>query len=87
MPGCFAVEGLMTYTLVEDLLAMAFAQPWAYGGQMSVIAALVRLRQSGALPMASFGDISQQALQDVLLTLLQAWQTEQARSPTAATLQ
>ena len=51
------------------------------------MAALSRLRQSGELPMAGFGDISQQALQDLLLTLLQAWQTEQARFPLAAARQ
>ena len=84
---CFAVDGLMTYTLVQDLLASALAQPGADAGQSAVMAALVRLRQSGVLPMASFGDISQQALQDMLLTLLQAWQTEQVRFPLAATRQ
>lgn len=84
---CFAVGGLAAYTLVQDLLASALSQPGEDAGMSASMAALSRLRQSGELPMAGFGDIEQQALQDLLHTLLQAWQVEQARFPLAAARQ
>jgi exodeoxyribonuclease V gamma subunit len=83
----FEITGLRAYTLVQDLLAGALVQPGGDAGKSAVMAGLLRLRQAGELPMAGFGDIEQQALQDLLLTLLQAWQTEQARFPLTAARQ
>jgi exodeoxyribonuclease V gamma subunit len=83
----FEITGLRAYTLVQDLLAGALVQPGGDAGKSAVMAGLSRLRQAGELPMAGFGDIEQQALQDLLLTLLQAWQAEQARFPLPAARQ
>ena len=83
----FTVDGLTDYTLVRDLLAGALAQPGDDAGLSAVRPALTRLRQSGELPMAVLGDVQQQGLQDVLLTLLKAWKAELARFPMEAARQ
>jgi exodeoxyribonuclease V gamma subunit len=76
---CFALDGLQEYTLINDLLASALAQTPVQG--MSIQAqtahALSNLRKAGQLPLKSLGDRQQQALQNTVTTMLQAWQDAQ----------
>jgi exodeoxyribonuclease V gamma subunit len=81
---CFGVDGLQEYGLVRDLLATASAVPDPEQEQGAVTLALTRLRRAGALPLKGFGDLKQQALEDVLTTLMHAWHFAQARFPVDA---
>lgn len=76
---CFAVNALEEYGLVQALLATA--QTHDAQEQASVTRALTQLRTAGELPLKGFGDLKQQALQEALSTMLQAWHTAQARFP------
>ena len=78
---CFGVDGLQEYGLIQDLLADATAQSNQDQAEACVTRSLARLRKSGELPLAGFGDLKQQSLQEVLITMLQSWRTEQARFP------
>ena len=81
---CFAIDGLQEYGLIQELLATATAQTNEIQSQACVTRSLTRLRKSGELPLYGLGDLKQQALHEVLSTMLQAWRTEQARFPEAA---
>jgi exodeoxyribonuclease V gamma subunit len=81
---CFAIDGLQEYGLIQELLANATAQTSQVQSQACVTSALTRLRKAGELPHQGLGDLKQQALHEVLTTMLQAWRTEQARFPEAA---
>lgn len=81
---CFAMDGLQEYGLVQEILTNAVAQANQMQSQASVTSALTRLRKAGELPLKGLGDIKQQALHEVLTTMLQAWRTEQARFPDSA---
>jgi exodeoxyribonuclease V gamma subunit len=78
---CFGVDGLQEYGLIQDLLADATAQSNQDQAEACVTRSLARLRKSGDLPIAGFGDLKQQSLQEVLITMLQSWRTEQERFP------
>lgn len=74
---CFTVNALEEYGLIQALLNTA--QTHEAQAQACVSRALSQLRTAGALPLKGFGDLKQQALLEVLSTMLQAWQVEQAR--------
>jgi exodeoxyribonuclease V gamma subunit len=78
---CFTVGALDEYGLVRALLASATSQSQAGEENASVARALNRLRTAGELPLRGFGDLKQQALQDLLYTMLTAWHEAQARFP------
>jgi exodeoxyribonuclease V gamma subunit len=78
---CFGVDGLQEYGLIQDLLVDATAQPDHDQARACVTRSLARLRKSGELPHGGFGDLKQQGLQEVLLTMLETWRAEQARFP------
>jgi exodeoxyribonuclease V gamma subunit len=77
---CFALDGLQEYGLIRDLLATATAAMET----ACVTRSLTQLRKAGELPLKGFGDLKQQALQRVLITMLKAWHDVQARFPDAA---
>jgi len=81
---CFAVDGLHEYTLMQQLLQDVGEHADPAHRQASLSTALLRLRKGGELPMQGLGELQQHHLQEVLLTMLQAWQTEQARFPDPA---
>lgn len=81
---CFAVDGLQEYGLIRDLLASATAETSNELEQVCISRSLTRLRKAGELPLKGFGDLKQQALEEVLTTMLQAWHAVQARFPGAA---
>ncbi|MBV5298194.1 MAG: exodeoxyribonuclease V subunit gamma [Rhodoferax sp.] len=81
---CFAVDGLQEYGLIQELLAAAAAQTSQVQRQASVTSALARLRNAGELPLKGLGDLKQQALHEVLTSMLQTWGAEQARFPAPA---
>ncbi len=81
---CFAVDGLQEYGLIQELLASATAQTDQVQSQACVTSSLTRLRKAGDLPLKGLGDLKQEALHEVLTTMLQAWRIEQARFPEPA---
>lgn len=78
---CFTVDALQEYGLIQDLLATASAELDQARVQATVSRALKRLRKAGELPLKGLGDLKQQALEETLGAMLQAWQTAQARFP------
>lgn len=81
---CFSVEGLQEYGLIQALLASSANQTDQVQSQACATSALMRLRQSGELPLKGLGDLKQEALHGVLTSMLLAWATEQARFPELA---
>ena len=79
---CFALDGLQEYALIQQVLASAMAQADEHQPAF-VTRSLAHIRQAGELPLQGFGDLKQQALQQTLTTLLQAWAAELARFPQA----
>lgn len=81
---CFTVDALEEYGLIQDLLAAATAQTDDAQSQACVTRSLARLRKAGELPLQGLGDLKQQALEEVLTTMLGAWRAQEARFTQAA---
>jgi exodeoxyribonuclease V gamma subunit len=69
----FTVGGLENYQLIRDQVRDWPDATRAQALTQGVPAALERLRRSGALPMAGFGDLKQHELLDTLTGMTRAW--------------
>ena len=79
----FTVGGLENYQLIRDQVRDWPDATHAQDLTQGVPAALERLRRSGALPMAGFGDLKQQELESTLNSMTRAWQTAGTDYPIA----
>ena len=69
----FTVGGLENYQLIRDQVLDWPEATHAQALPQVVPVALERLRRSGALPMAGFGDLKQQELLSTLTSMTRAW--------------
>ncbi|MEN9904524.1 MAG: exodeoxyribonuclease subunit gamma [Pseudomonadota bacterium] len=69
----FTIDGLVHYQLIRDQVRDWPDATRAQGLTQAVPDSLKRLRRSGALPMAGFGDLKQNELLDTLSGMTHAW--------------
>jgi exodeoxyribonuclease V gamma subunit len=78
----FVVAGLQHHQLIRDLIRDWPTTPQALQ-RPDIEAAVLRLRRSGALPMAGFGDLKAQELVSTLRHMQAAWQQTAEAYPVA----
>ncbi len=79
----FTVDGLENYQLIRDQVLDWPEATRAQALTHAVPVALERLRRSGALPMAGFGDLKQHELLSTLTSMTRAWQAAGKDYPVA----
>ena len=80
----FSLDGLQSYTLLQQLLVAATQSPDAAQQRRTGQRALDRLHIAGQLPLKIFGELASQDLSLTMQAMLTAWDQEHARYPQVA---